>query len=378
MQIDQVVLREANLNEMSGWDELVKRFDNHRVFHTTDWIGSLEDSSKGRPLFLVYEKKGEIVGCLPGLLTRVGPIRVFGSPLPGWQTRSMGPAFDEKEITTTEMTALLIPFLEKQYGVHHIEIMSHTLDQEFMNDFGFRGEPRPVFRVPLYPGDEDRVLKNMKANARQKVKRGVKLGLITRFTYSENFVDEIYDQLVEVYARGGNTIPFNKQRVEAFFRHMKEAGDLLAIGVYLPDSDICIATGLFTVENKELILWAWTTRTKYRQYNPTELMTWTVMQKAMEMGCIVFQIGGGSDFKTKFGAYPDLSKIRWVRSRYKWLTGARDIAEKCYRWQQAVRGHLARRRISKKFSAVVNEDSEEQKTVQSETLHIFKQQGKKA
>jgi CelD/BcsL family acetyltransferase involved in cellulose biosynthesis len=130
---------------------------------------------------------------------------------------------------------------------------------------------------------------------------------------------------------------------------MKGAGNLLAIGVYLPDSDICIATGLFIVENRELILWSWSTRTEYRHCNPTELMTWTVMQKAMQMGCTVFPIGGGSDFKTKFGARPDLTKIRWIRSRYRWLTGARDIAEKCYRWQQAVRGNLARRRINQHF-----------------------------
>lgn len=351
MPNDNVILREANPSEKTSWDDLVRRFDNHRVFHTLPWINSLEDTAKGRSLFLVYEKGNDIVGCLPGLLTRVGPIRVFGSPLPGWQTRSMGPTFDEERITTAEMTVPLIPFLERQFGVHHIEIMSHELDHESMAGSGFRSELRPVFRVPLYPGDEDNVLKNMKANARQKIKQGVKQGLITTFTEDDDFVDEVYDQLVEVYARGGNTIPFNKQRVTAFFRHMKEGGNLLAVSVCLPDSDICVATGLFIVENGELILWAWSTRTEHRHCNPTELMTWTVMQKAMERGCTSFQIGGGSDFKLKFGAHPDLTKIRWVRSRYKWLTGARDIAERCYRLQQSIRGTLARRKINSHSAA---------------------------
>lgn len=360
-------LREANQDEISGWDALVTQFDNHRVFHMLAWIRSLEAASKGRPLFLVYEMDGEIVGCLPGLLTRVGPIRVFGSPLPGWQTRSMGPTFDAERITVEDMIGPLVPFLEQRYGVHHIEIMSHDLDAAIMSRAGFRGEVRPVYRVQLIPGDEGQVLKNMKSNARQKIKRGVKLGLVTRFTEHESFVDEAYDQLVEVYARGGNTIPFNKQRVLSFFRQMKKAGNMLAIGVYLPDSDTCIATGLFIVSHGELILWAWSTRTAFRQYNPTELMTWTVMQKAMEMGCVDFSIGGGSDFKTKFGAHPDLSKIRWIRSRYKWLTGMRDIAERCYRWQQSVRGVLARRRINSKGPVAEAPEPVSAQTVQTRT-----------
>jgi hypothetical protein len=367
---NQIVLREATALEVGNWDELVTRFENHRVTHTLAWIRSLADSEKGKPLFLVYEKNGEIVGCLPGLITGIGLLRVFGSPLPGWQTRSMGPAFRAESISTGEIIEPLIPFLEKRHNIHHIEIMNHHLDHEEMSGGGFRPELRPVFRVPMFPGDEDRVLKNMKQNARNRIKKGIKLGLSAKFIDDERFVEEIYDQLVEVYARGGNTIPFNKKRVDAFFRNMKRAGNLLAIAVYLPGGEICIATGLFTAENKELILWSWSHRTEYRSYNATELMTWTVMKKAMEMGCTIFQIGGGSEFKTKFGAYQDLNKYRWVRSRYKWLTGARDIAEKCYRWQQSVRGQIAKRGIEEKFpSASADPSAQETQANLHKNIH---------
>src|SRR5439155_11778234 len=66
-------VREASLAELECWDELVRGFPNCRVVHTRAWVRSLEACGKGRPLYLVFEQTGEVVGCLPGLLVRVGP-----------------------------------------------------------------------------------------------------------------------------------------------------------------------------------------------------------------------------------------------------------------------------------------------------------------
>jgi hypothetical protein len=309
---------------------------------------SLETSIKGKPLYLLYEKDSQIVGCLPGFLVNIGPLRLFGSPLQGWQTVSMGPAFDSSRITTPELIAPLITFLEKRYGVHHIEVVSSNLDQQTMASLNFKNESLPSYRANLFPGDESRVMKLMKDSARRNVRRAIKLGLIVRFEEDESFVEEHYDQLREVFARGGNTVPFGKKRALEFFRNMKAGGNLLAASVYLPDSSRSIATGMFTVEGRELLLWMWTHRTQYRWYRPTELMTWTVMRKAMEMGCDTFDFMGRGDFKAKFGAELDASKYRWVWSRYAWLANARNLAASGYRWQQSFRGRIIQRAMFSK------------------------------
>jgi hypothetical protein len=51
---------------------------------------------------------------------------------------------------------------------------------------------------------------------------------------------------------------------------------------------------------------------------------------------------GLGDFKTKFGAELDQRKYRWVRSRYRWLTGMRDLAAKGLYWQHALQGRVVR------------------------------------
>jgi Acetyltransferase (GNAT) domain len=337
----ELCVREATAPELLAWDETVRRFSNHRVVHTLAWVRSLEASGFGRAQFLVLEKDGQIVGCLPGLLSSVGPLRLFGSPPPASQSASMGPAFDERRLSTAELMEVLVPYLDRTLGVHHMEIMSPDLDPGTMLGMGFRGEPWPTFRVPLFPGNERRTLKGLKDSARRNVTRGIKQGLEVRFENDERFVDEHFEQIKEVYVRGGHAVNFGRPRVLECFRAMRDAGNLLAVSVYLPNR-VNIATGMFTIEGRELLLWTWAHRLKYRWHRPTELMTWTVMQRALENGCDTFDLMGLGDFKSKFGAEVDNRKYRWIRSRYRWLSGMRDLAAKGLLWQQALRGRMAR------------------------------------
>lgn len=353
----EITIREANTQELEAWDDLVMRFDNYRVTHKRAWMNSLQASVKGQPLYLIFEKGNQIVGCLPGFLTNIGPLRLFGSPLQGWQTVSMGPVFDKNLVNTQQLISPLIEYLENEYSVHHIEIISRELEEKALGDLRFRSEPLPTFRMRMFPGNEERSMKLMKDSARRNVRRARKLGLVVKFEEDESFVDEHYDQLREVFARGGNTLPFGKKRALDFFRHMKAGGNLIAVSVYLPDGGPNIATGMFSIEGKELLLWMWTHRTEHRWYRPTELMTWTVMEKAMSMGCDTFDFMGRGDFKAKFGAELDVTKHRWSRSRYEWLATTRTLAGRGYKWQQSMRGRVIRRVL---FNGAAHPEAETQ------------------
>jgi predicted ATP-grasp superfamily ATP-dependent carboligase len=340
-----VITRRATERELADWDGLVQRFRGSRITHTRGWMDSLEASGCGRPLYLVFEREGETVGCLPGLVSTVGPLRLFGSPRAGWQTVSLGPVFDPERLTTHDLVSSLLTFLES-CGIAHVELMEHSLAPDTMRELGFEGEPVPTYVAPLHPGDERRTLRGLKESARRNIQRAERLGLEVRFERDDRFVDEHYDQLREVYLRGGHLIPFSRQRVLQCFRHMRDAGRLIAASVHLPGGAVCIATGMFLVHDEELLLWMWAHREHYRWYRPTELMTWTVMRHAMARGCTTFDLMGRGDFKLKFGAEADLSKWRWMRSRPAWLHHARRVAETGFRWQQSVRGR-ARRLVSR-------------------------------
>src|SRR5262245_22044311 len=284
-QDGELAIREATPAEIECWDALIRQFPGHRVVHTRNWLQSLEVSRLGSARYIVAERQGRIVACLPGLVTRLGPLKLFGSPLPGWQTVGMGPLFDPSKVEAKELVSRLLPFLRAQCGVHHVEIMTDRLPADSMQAAGFRGEPFHTFRTELKPGDEQRTFKRFKDSARRNVKRAERLGLTVRFENDDRFVEEHFDQIKEVFERGGNVLPFKRERVVAFVRAMREAGALIGVSVYLPDGTTNIATGTFTIYDGELLLWMWTHRTAYRWFRPTELMTWAVMRRAMQAGC---------------------------------------------------------------------------------------------
>lgn len=333
-----VMIREASPAEREHWDDLVQGFENHRVTHLRAWVESLVASGCGRALYLVFEKDGAVAACLPGLIATVGGLKLFGSPLEGWQTVSMGPVFDPSRIATGEIMDVLVPWLEREHKVVHIEMLNLGLDEGAMRASGFEGEPVWTYRAPLT--GEAPTFKAMKDSARRNVKRAQRLGLITKIETDESFVDEHYAQLRDVYLRGGHVIPFSKRRVLACFRHLQAAGRLIAVSVYLPDGITSIATGMFFVEGRELSLWMWAHREHYRWYRPTELLTWTAMQIAIARGCDTFDFMGRGDFKAKFGAELDDTKWRWLRSRPKWLATARGVAGTGFRFQQTIRGRV--------------------------------------
>jgi CelD/BcsL family acetyltransferase involved in cellulose biosynthesis len=340
-----VLIREATPRETEAWDELVVGFENYRIFHKTVWLRYVESFSGARAVRLVFERGDEIVGCLPGFLLRKGfLLRVFASPLVGWQTESMGPLFDARRVSAREVCAALVPFLKARYGVHHVEVTSAHLDREAMAGLGFRGQQFSTYRVPLFPGDEARALKNIKAKTRNQLRKAIKLGLAARAETDESFVAEFYAQVREVFARRGKAVPFKEDRVLNCFRHLKDAGNLLAISVSLPAGGKCIAAGLFMREGRELHLWGWAHRTEYGWHCPVELLTWTAMQSGMGAGCTTLDMAGGGDAKLKFGAVADATLCEWRWSRYAWLARARDLAESVYRWQQSARGRLTRER----------------------------------
>ncbi|MFL6227688.1 MAG: GNAT family N-acetyltransferase [Pyrinomonadaceae bacterium] len=339
----ELVVREATTREVESWDEIAARFEGCRIFHKMVWLRYVESFSGARAVRLVLERDGRVVGCLPGFLLRKLFLRVFASPMAGWQTESMGPLFDAERVSPREVCAALAPFLKTRYRVHHVEMTSPLLDPSAMAAQGFRGRRFSTYRVPLFPGDEGHALKNIRAKTRNQLRKAIKLGLVARAREDEPFVAEFCDQLREVFARRGKSVPFKEERVLKLFRRLRDDGNLLAISVSLPDG-ACAAAGLFMRDGRELHLWGWAHRTEFRWYCPMELLTWTAMQRGMDAGCTTLDMAGGGDAKLKFGAVEDATLCEWTWSRYAWLARARSLAERAYRWQQSARGRLARKR----------------------------------
>jgi ribosomal protein S18 acetylase RimI-like enzyme len=337
-----VIVREATDHEIAGWDRQVERFPGARVFHLRSWIESIEAFAGAQPLYLICEKAGETVGCIPGFIVRLGPIRLFCSPREGWQTDGMGPVFFPDRVGSGDLVSALIAFLESRHGIHHIEMSAATLDPSVMQQLGFTGQPIFTYRIPLFPGDPAKTLSGVHPRTRTYMRSLSKGNLIVSLDDDAWFIDEHYSQVQSVFARNGNAIPFSKNRLAQLVHHMRPSGRLLTVALRKPDDGRCIGSGVFLIGGNEMHLWTWAHREEFGRLHPIELITWIAMQKAMEAGCTTLDLSGGGHAKTKYGPLPDETNVRWLRSRYRWMSEARRLAVRGYRLQQSARGRAAR------------------------------------
>lgn len=335
-----LIVRAATESEVAAWDSIVTRFPNCRVFHRAAWCRSLASGSV-RPVYLLIEAGGELVAALPGFVRSLGPLRLFGSPFEGAQTESLGPVFDPDRVRGADVVRACVPFLERHFGVHHIEIVSRDMEPAEMTSMGFRSHSQFTYRAALHPDHADLGFAALNSKTRNLVRKGMKLGVTVTHESGDEFIREMYTQSAAVFRRRGNALPFGEERFRRCFNALQESGCLLALAARSPEGT-CIGTGLFAVDGRELILWMWTHLFEHRNLSPTEIMTWTAMEYATARGCTVFDMTGGGEAKRKFGGAADEKTLRWIRSRYAWLGTARRTAFKLYRWQQRLRGRIAR------------------------------------
>lgn len=353
--------RAATAAELARWDEIVAAFPNSRVFHTSAWCESLASLLSARTVYLIFETEGEVVGAMPGYIVRLGPLNVFGSPLEGSQTESMGPVFDPARVSGAALMAASVRLLESEFNVHHIEIASRDCDGTEMEALGFQGSSQFTYRAPLFPQEADFGFLKINPKVRNRVRKCSKEGLVaevhTSLESAEEFVTDCFGQMKEVFLRRGNATPFNRSRMLLCYQALARTGTLLAVNVKTHEGK-SIATGLFSADGRELVLWMWTHLHDARHLSPTEFMTWAAMERGAALGCSVFDMTGGGEAKRKFGGEPDQQGIRWIRSRYFWLPAARELARRAYRWQQRTRGRLRR--------AVLNRTSPPSGTVRAD------------
>jgi CelD/BcsL family acetyltransferase involved in cellulose biosynthesis len=170
----------------------------------------------------------------------------------------------------------------------------------------------------------------------------MRLGLEARVELTPDFVDHYFEQISSVFAGRGFALPFKRKRVEQLVEHLMGTSHLLPVSVFLADKATCIATGIFLVANQELFLWGWAHRHEYGSYCPMELLTWTAMQRAIELGCRSFDLFGGGKAKEKYGGVVDTGTVRWMRSPVPGFLACRGAAKRAYRWWQRVKGSLPR------------------------------------
>jgi CelD/BcsL family acetyltransferase involved in cellulose biosynthesis len=303
------------------------------VFQTHEWLEFVARSQGAEPVVVQFERDGEAVGAFTGLIVRRFGVRILGSPFQGWMTGPMGFSLAPGE-DRAEAVRALIRFAFRNLGCLHVEMMDRQSCFEELGGVRARLVEFRTFELDLTQ-TEDELFNGMKSSCRRAIRKAAKEGVRVEEAHGVEFADEYYEQLLDVFGRQGRRPPYGVERVREMIRCVEPSGNLLMLRAVSPEGER-VATALFPAREDFAYFWGGASFTSHLPLRPNDAIFWHAIKHFHERGVARFDLGGGGDYKLKFGATE--KRIPYVRkSRVPGLLSLRDLAASVYR-RRAMRG----------------------------------------
>ena len=304
------------------WPKL-DAFEDRVVFQTREWIEFVSRTQGAEPVVAAVIDQGRTVGYFTGLVVSRYRLRLLGSPFPGWTTSSMG--FNlEGSASRREAVRALVDLAFGPLGCVHLELKDRHLRAPDLDGLRFESSPKVTFEIDLAP-DEDEIFASMTSACRRAIRKSGKDGLVVEEASGAEFADEYYAQLEDVFAKQSLRPPYGVARVRELIRCLEPTGRLLLLRARAPDGQSA-ATGIFPAMNGVAYFWGGASWRSHQILRPNEAIFWYAMRYWKARGMTVLDMGGGGDYKRKYGPR-ELEVPFFRKSRFKALMGLRDAAQ---------------------------------------------------
>ena len=322
--------------------ERMDAFPDRQVFQSREWLAFLDETQGGEPVVCAVKDGSAEVGYFTGLITRTYGIRMLGSPLPGWATGYMG--FNLQEgVSRADAAAGLVRYAQESLGCAHVELRDRGLAAQDADGGRFSVDRFPTSEIDLTRG-EDEILGGMKGNCRRSVRKAEERGVVIEAASDPEFADDYYAQLIDVFAKQSLRPTYGIDRVRALIRHLQPSGRLLLVRARDPEGK-CIATGIFPALGRSAYFWGGASWREHQILQPNEAVIWFAMRYWKERGAEAFDMGGGGDYKRKYGgAELVVPHLSW--SRFRALETMRELVRHL-RDPSGLKRRLTTKRVSR-------------------------------
>jgi Acetyltransferase (GNAT) domain len=298
-------------------------FEDRVIFQAPEWLEFVSRTQGARPVFAAVRRDGEDVGLFTGLRFRRFGLPILGSPFPGWTTASMG--FNlEPGVDRGAAARALVPFAFRELRCVHLELKDrHLFEDDVEGAAGYEVTRNRTLEVDLE--DDESLFGGMTSACRRAIRKAEKTGVSVEEVVDEAFAGEYHEQLVEVFRRQGLRPPYGVERVQELIRCLAPTGCLLLLRARDPDGEP-IATGIFPAMNRTAYFWGGASRRSGQLHRPNEAIFWYAMRYWRNRGMTVLDLGGGGEYKLKYGPR-DFTVPFFRRSRIPGLGTMRNVAK---------------------------------------------------
>jgi CelD/BcsL family acetyltransferase involved in cellulose biosynthesis len=321
LQLERVALDEV--------DPAIDDLRTRNVFQTREWLEFVEHTQGAEPVVAHVQRDGEVIGAFTGLIVKRLGVRILGSPFQGWMTGPMGFTL-EPSVPRPEAMSSLVRFAFRELGCLHVELMDRHTAFEELGGLRARLVEFPTYEMDLTQ-EEEAIFGGMSSACRRAVRKGQKEGVRVEEAHGIEFADEYYDQLLAVFERQGHgrKPPYSRERVRELIRCVEPSGNLLMLRAVAPDGER-IATAIFPSRQDFAYFWGGASWPSHLPLRPNEAIFWHAIRHFREHGVRMLDLGGGGDYKRKYGAPEKL--IPFVRkSRVPGMVRLRDVAARVYK-----------------------------------------------
>jgi len=292
------------------------------IFQTREWLEFVARTQRAEPIVAAVMDGREHAGYFTGLIVRRYRVPILGSPFPGWTTASMG--FNLAEGVSRRAAAeALVAFAFGPARCVHVELKDRRLVPEDLAGLRFRHSPTLTFELDL-AADEETIFARMSSACRRAIRKGERVGVTVEEAAPDGFAEEYHAQLVEVFARQGLRPTYGVDRVRELIRCVHPTGRLLLLRAVAPGGER-MATGIFPAMNGTAYFWGGASWRSQQILRPNEAIFWYAMRYWRARGMTVFDMGGGGDYKRRYGPR-ELTVPAFRRSRLAALGVLRDLA----------------------------------------------------
>lgn len=302
------------------------RFEDRTVFQTREWLEFLRHTQRAEPVVCRLARGSELAGYFTGAVVRRYGVRILGSPFPGWTTAYMGFNLRAGE-SRVEAAQALLRYAFGPLRCAHVELRDRELGEADANELGGSVEHFTSFEIDMRPSEGD-LFNGMSSACRRCVRKAERSGVTVEQASDAGFADEYFAQLEDVFAKQNLRPTYGVERVRALIDHVQPSGRLLLVRARAPDGR-CIATALYPAHGRSMHFWGGASWRSDQILRPNEAIFWFAMRYWKARGVETFDLGGGGDYKRKYGG-SEIAVPHVIRSRVPGLMPLRAAAERVY------------------------------------------------
>jgi len=322
-------LEEISFDNYQAWFEHnYQSLNNRSPFHHPAWFDCVSRGINFNIFIIGIFEGQELIAALPGFQTNRGPMKLFGSPLPGAMTSYLGPVglldFQEKD-KLSELISELNQFVRIQLNVSFLRITMRDASQHYPMDMTSNWEQeRPrSYRLNLTPGEEA-LWKGVKSDCRRNIKRARREQIEIRPLQDAGMFFYI---LEETLKRHGTTSWHKERFFQLLISELIPRDLLWAWGAHYQGETI--AAGLFFHDEHEMHFLSGASLPNYGNLPTSYLLHWHAIMTATEAGLKIYnseasRIPSIDRFKESFR--PNLER----RHTLIWSPNYARIAKKVY------------------------------------------------